>query len=628
MKLDVMDQQLLLLEHLQEGVWSFDEHGYTSYVSRRMAALLGARPAELTGSRLEEFIPDPLPLGDEKLHLETELTNRRGERLYVELTGGPVWSAENRRIGYILSCIDHTVEHRLSESHRILAEAVEQSQQSVLITDADARIQYVNPAFTRVTGYTREEVIGGTPSLLKSGEHDQDFYRSLWNTIAGGQVWKGNLINRRKDGSLYTEESTIMPVRDGSGQVRNYLGLKSEVSRNLEIERNLRFTQKLEALGALAGGIAHDFNNMLMVILGYADLAETQVEDQSPAREHLTQIRTAGRRARDLADRLLTFSRSREGEPTPVRITPVVKEAAKLTRSTIPAHIAVNVDLTEPVPVVRADPTQMHQLVLNLCVNAGRAMEHMDSGELRIILRSAVFGEEDELPPRLSTTGTYLYLGVSDTGTGIDPEIAEHIFEPFFTTRPSGEGTGLGLAVVHGIVTRSGGTITFDSEPGRGTLFEVYLPATEENTEAPRGEASTSVDEPDGGRVLFVDDEAPIADIAHRVLSRAGFTVTTCTDPEEAAEVLVDSEEESFDLVVTDISMPKLPGDRLAEIARRHHPRLPVLGCTGYSGRVDEHTAGEMGFAELLYKPLEADQLIQAVSRNLRKETSTEEDET
>ena len=503
---------------------------------------------------------------------------------------------------------------RAQESRRRLATAIEQADETIMITDPDGTIQYVNPSFSRISGYSREEAIGQTPRLLRSGHHSQDFYDNLWATIRAGAVWSGRFVNRKKDGQQVHEEATISPVKDDAGTITNFVAVKRDVTLELRHEERLREAQKMDSIGTLAGGIAHDFNNILAAIMGSLEIGMDYVADRPDAQDMLRQALGAADRARDLVKQILTFSRQTQKEMKPVRLAELMEEVARFMRASLPRTIQVVRDFTaRDATLAFADPTQIHQVLMNLCTNAAHAMA--GGGVLRLGL-TEVQQDQDERT-RLSglPAGVYARMTVSDNGSGIPPERLERIFEPYYTTKPVGEGTGLGLSVAHGIVANHRGAISVSSQVGRGTTFHVFLPVAQavSSERAPGRDAAS----PTGTeRILFVDDERALADISARMLERLGYDVVATTSAKEAL-ALFRSESERFDLIITDKTMPTMTGFELAREAREIRADIPVLMNTGFLTRADAEAARAAGVREIIAKPLELRQFANAVRRVL-----------
>ncbi len=607
-----------LVESSGDHIFMLDARGVFLSSNDRVARFGLKRGQELIGRSIEEvFPPESAALyraqfrrvlsSGEAVVFEHASPTASGPHFHldtlfpVDLPGG------EKRVGGI--CRDISERVRAEEERRLLSTAIEHAAESVLITDRESRIIFVNAGFEAMSGYRREEVLGRKPSLLKSGQHDEAFYRQLHTTIRAGKVWKGHLTNRKKDGSLYEIEATIAPILDRQGEITHFVSVRRDVTKERVLERHLRQAQRLEAIGTLAGGIAHDFNNILSPIIGFTELNLELAPPGSKLRDNLEQVLLAAGRARDLVKQILSFSRQPEQEYRPVNMVRVVKEALKLLRAALPASIEIKQDIQEVPYAIMADPTSIHQVVMNLCTNAQHAMSEK-GGILSIALHTV---EVDPVFARFHPNlkpGTHLKLSVSDTGCGMPPEIMERIFEPYFTTKDEERGTGLGLAVVHGIVSSCGGAVTVYSEPGEGSTFNVYFPAIpvgEEAEPAPESPAR-------GGheRILFVDDEAAIAQLGKAALERMGYQVWSYTDPVEALEHLR-RDPAAFDLVISDMTMPRLTGEDLAREVRKLRPDLPLILCSGFNDKIDSARAEDLAVARFLMKPVGSAKLAQAV---------------
>jgi signal transduction histidine kinase/ABC-type amino acid transport substrate-binding protein/ActR/RegA family two-component response regulator len=395
-----------------------------------------------------------------------------------------------------------------------------------------------------------------------------------------------------------------------------YTQLQQELGerQRMEMERRamedqLLQAQKMEAIGTLAGGIAHDFNNILGAMMGYTELSLYDLSAGHAARGNLEQVMLAGNRARDLVKQILAFSRKSEAHRCLVNVVPIVGEVAKLLRASLPATLTIRQEVALHMGMILADPIQVHQVLMNLCTNAAHAMEE-GCGELTIRVDPVTLAEGDQgaqghLPP-----GAYIRLRVSDTGCGIDPAVMDRIFDPYFTTKPKDKGTGMGLAVVHGIVASQGGAVAVDSRLGAGTTVSVWFPVAGQEANPPEQERPELARGTE--RVLLVDDEAALADLGQAMLARLGYRVTTRTSSLEALEAFR-ADPGRFDLVITDMTMPNLTGDRLAEAVHVIRPEIPVILCTGYSERMTAEKARAMGIAGFLYKPLLLEQLSQTI---------------
>ena len=375
-------------------------------------------------------------------------------------------------------------------------------------------------------------------------------------------------------------------------------------------EKQLQQVMKLQAIGTLAGGIAHDFNNILFPIVGYTELTMDDVPEGSQARQNLDEVLKAANRAKELVQQILTFSRQSSQERRPLKVQYLIKEATKLLRATIPSSIEIECNIDESCGPIKGDPTQIHQIIMNLCTNAYHALQET-GGKLEVSLKEIYISYEQSLDRVGMKIGKHIELMVKDSGHGMEPQVIERIFEPYFTTKEQGKGTGLGLSVIHGIVKSHGGDITVFSRPGNGATFKVYLPIIDDIEE------EIHVIEPliainGEERILLVDDEAQIIDIEQQILERLGYKVTPKTDSEEALEEFA-AQPDRFDLVITDMTMPKMTGDQLARRMMDIKPQIPVILCTGFNEAISEEKALAMGIDKFVMKPIVKDELASTI---------------
>lgn len=481
-----------------------------------------------------------------------------------------------------------------------LGAAVEQSANSVVITDVNGNIQYVNPAFERVTGYTKEEALNQNPRILKSGRTDPKVYRELWETIVRGGVWKGHLINRRKDGTFFEERVTISPIRDGkSNQIVNFVAVKQDVSDIVQLEEQLRQSQKMEAIGQLAGGVAHDFNNLLTAINGYSTLALQRVSEDTPIKTYLEEIKKAGDRAANLTRQLLAFGRKQILQPVPLNLNDIVTDMNKMLKRLIGEDVLLSESLDPSLKRIKADPGQIEQVLVNLVVNARDAMPQ--GGKLTIETANVELDGGYASKHVGLSPGSYVLLAVSDTGTGMDETTKTRIFDPFFTTKEKGKGTGLGLSTVYGIVKQSGGNVWVYSEAGRGTTFKVYLPQFETGVkpETPAIEATI----PRGSEtILLLEDEEMVRSLARQILAGAGYKVVEASRGEEAIK-LCTAQNGPIDLLLTDVVMPEMSGKEVADRVSQSNPLLKVLFMSGYTDEAIVHHGVLDANVQFIQKP-------------------------
>ncbi|MGA9539008.1 MAG: response regulator [Desulfobacterales bacterium] len=498
---------------------------------------------------------------------------------------------------------------RSEKKRRLFQIVVEQAAELVLITNSAGTIEYVNPALERITGYASSELTGRNPRILKSGLQKPVFYQELWNTISNGHPWQGCFINRRKCGTHYSEEAVIVPVMDGNGSICNYVGIKRDVTQENHLQRQLIQSQKMEAIGTLAGGIAHDFNNILSAILGYAELAVYEIPEGGPGRHDVAEVIKAGNRAKDLVRQILTFSRKTEQDFKSIDIAPLLKEALKFLRASLPSTIDIRTRISAENTRVLCTPTMIQQILMNLCTNAAQAMK--DSGGILDVslTKTAIETAEIKQHPGLRP-GPHLQLTVGDTGPGIEPDILARIFDPYFTTKEKGEGTGLGLSVVHGIIQTLKGSVQVDSCPGSGAIFHVFLPCAASQDEPT---AIQPIAPPTGNeRILLVDDEEVLAAMGKQILEHLGYRVTVRTNSSDALNTF-QSHPQDFDLVISDRTMPRMTGFELAEQIKTIRPDIPIILCTGYSDEIEVERAATQGISRMLMKPLGMNELADAV---------------
>jgi hypothetical protein len=455
--------------------------------------------------------------------------------------------------------------------------------------------------------------LGQNPRILKSGKQDAEFYRNLWLTLVAGQVWSGHLINKRKDGTLYEEEATISPVRDTAGNIISYVAVKRDVTREVALEEQYRQAQKMESIGRLAGGIAHDFNNLLTVINGYSKMLLAELKTGDPFRDPLEEIEKAGERAAGLTRQLLAFSRKQILQPGVLDLNILLGNMRAMLERLMGEDVEVRFAFHPEGATVQADRHQLEQVIMNLAVNARDAMP----GGGRLLMETALV-ELDESCVSSSPEarpGRYAMLAVSDTGIGMDETTRQRIFEPFFTTKPAGQGTGLGLAMIQGIVAQSGGFVNVYSEPGQGTAFKIYLPALASADVA--AEKSVAPSELRGGEtILVVEDQGQVRDFAVAALKGYGYHVLQAPDAAEALSIC-EREGECIHLVLTDVVMPHMGGRELAARLVETRPEIKVLYMSGYTDNVIVHHGVLDEGANLIQKPFSPEELARKVRETL-----------
>lgn len=532
-----------------------------------------------------------------------------------------------RMVGIHLDITDRKHwEKTLEASERRYRDLFNEAPVMYVITEnreGEPVIKDVNNLFLKTLGYSREEVLG----LRLADFYTEASVRELLN---------GGGYQRALEGHFFAEERSFetrdnrtvdtllhaLPERDASGRVIGTRAMYLDITERKRAEKEtrrletaLQQSQKMESIGILAGGIAHDFNNILAAVIGYSELVMEDIPEGTTPHANLGEILRAGTRARDLVQQILAFSRQDRRELKLLQVGPLVKETLKLLRSSLPATIDVRQQIEEELCSVLADATQIHQILMNLCTNAAQAMEEK-GGVLKVKLGPVELAADDlKLHPGLRP-GRYLLLSVQDTGAGMSPEIVKKIFDPYFTTKDKGQGTGLGLAVVHGIVKSYGGAINVYSEPGQGATFNIYLPAAD-GPEKPKSATEHAVPAARGSeRILLIDDEPFLAELGKQMLERLGYQVDVCTGSREALDRFRD-EPRSFDLILTDMTMPEMTGDQLAAGMLEIRPDIPIILCTGYSKKLLNRNAGDLGVRAVLMKPLRHAELARTVRKVL-----------
>lgn len=596
-----------------------------NYVNKQFAQMLGYSIHELVGNKArivyqsdEEFER----VGHHKYleikkkgtgSIETVMQRKDGTLISVFMKSTPV-EQNDLSHGVTFSALDITEYKQLeAERHKLLA-AIQQTDETIVVTDAQAKIQYVNAAFEKITGYTTTEVIGQNPRIFQSGVHDDTFYQQMWQTLSSGESWQGRFVNKKKNGELYTEEVTISPVRDSNGTIVNYVAAKSDITERLQLEAQLRQKHKMEAVGYMAGGMAHNFNNNLSIILGNIELSKMKLPSGSEVISFLENAQIGVYRSRDLIKKISTYSRKGIQSRVTMPILTIITETTALLRSTLPTTVSLQADISaeNAAVMIHADPSQIQEVLINLCNNAMQAMN--ERGVIKITVEIVELNKKDIPAQYEALPGSYLNVKVQDSGCGIDADILEHIFDPFFTTKEEYEGTGMGLPTVQGIVAQHDGLIKVDSVIGQGTTFNLYFPVVD----TPADEViEPDVTMPQGDEhILFVDDDPMVATLGEQMLTSKGYLVTTMTDSHEALKLFT-TNPAKFDMIITDQTMPNLTGIELIEKVKVIRADMATIICTGFSRKLDEESAKELGASAFMMKPFDLPTLLQTVRRVL-----------
>jgi two-component system, cell cycle sensor histidine kinase and response regulator CckA len=511
-----------------------------------------------------------------------------------------------------------SAERRRAERDRAsLAAAVEQTAEEIVITDVEGNILYCNPSFERLTGYSRSEVIGRNPRILKSGKQDAEFYRNLWTTIVSGGIWVGRFTNRKKDGSFYHAEGSISPIYDASANLTGFVSATRDVTGRLRMEEQLRQAQKMEGIGRLAGGVAHDFNNLLTVIAGYSGLLEEKLSADAALQEYAQQITKASAQAASLTKQLLTFSRKQIIKPTPLDLNLLANGMKQMLQRLVGEDIEVITALAPSLGMVRADADQMSQILINLAANARDAMP----GGGRLFVRTANIepGGSPSSGDGEAWPGPAVLLAVGDTGVGMTYATRQNIFEPFFTTKERGRGTGLGLSTVYGIVKQNGGYIEVQSEPGKGAQFSIYLPRIDARPTDQELAESTAGHVQGSETILVVEDHDGVRGLIVGTLELCGFRVLQAGDGRSALRQ-AKQHAGTIHLLLTDVIMPGMNGKEVADQLLVLRPAVKVLFMSGYSGELIAHRGVLDAGVDYLAKPFTPDALTAKVREMLGSE--------
>jgi PAS domain S-box-containing protein len=564
-------------------------------VNRAGERLLGYSREELLGKNDYDFFPakdadfftakdrQALDCGELVDIAEEIIHNRKNEERILHTQKIPIRD-ETGTPQYLLGISeDITVRKKVEESLRKLSQAIEQSPVSIVITDAAGTIEFVNTQFTQLTGYLQSEVLGRNPRILKSGETPPERYEELWKTIRSGGVWQGELRNRKKNGDLFWEHVTIAPLRNAEHVITHYIAVKEDITERKKLEAQLRQAQKMEAVGQLAGGVAHDFNNMLGVIIGHAELAMHRLSPGQPLYSSLKEICFAAGRSADLTRQLLAFARKQTIVPKVLDLNDTIEGMLKMLRRLIGEDIDLAWLPGARIWKLKMDPSQVDQILANLCVNARDAIKGV--GKVTIETANAVFDEAYCSQHPGSAPGHYVQLAVSDNGCGMDAKTLARIFEPFFTTKPLGEGTGLGLATVYGIVKQNNGFINVYSEPQKGATFKIYLPRHEGKTDQMSADVAAARLPRGHETILLVEDQPELLAIGQLMLKNLGYRVLTALKSSEAIHIAKE-EGARIDLLLTDLIMPEMNGRDLANHLITLCPAMKSMFMSGYTGNV------------------------------------------
>lgn len=610
---------------IAESIVSVDEELKIVHFNKGAEKTFGYRSDEAIGMPLEMLIPERFREAHgehiRRFIASENSSQRAGRRGFIYGLGkdGEEFPAETSiskfqmGSGLILTAFFHDISQtkKAEGELRKFSRIVEQADESIIVANRKGVIEYVNPAFTRISGYSAEEVIGKTPTILRSGAQDESFYKQFWETIGSGESWKGSVVDRCKDGTYYPTLLSVSPIHDELGVINHYVGIQQDLTEYKRLEEQFLQAQKMDAMGTLVGGIAHDFNNMLAAIHGNVYLAKLKLNDKEVVSKKLQEIEQLSMQAAEMVRQLLTFARKDTVCMSSFSFTSFMKEGFKLAESAIPENIKRQCHICSEELIIKGDATQLQQALINLLNNARDAVADVSHPKIVCSLRRYVASDKFAKEHPDLAGEQYAHLSVSDNGYGITKDRLNKVFEPFFTTKESGKGTGLGLAMVYGAVKTHAGHVEVESEVGEGTTFHIYLPLNEKSTET-EFEMEMVTAEGHGETVLLADDEESVRKVTSEVLKNMGYRVLEARDGEEAW-LLFESNRDDISLIITDIVMPKLGGVDLANHVREQLHDIPIIFITGYDKEKSLRLKSGIDQSIVLMKPFSIEKLSQSI---------------
>ena len=608
----------LLIENIPLKIFHKDVQSVYIACNKKYADDLNIDPDQIAGKTDFDFFPQKLAekyrANDQQiinsrktLTFEEQYISPKGEQAIVQTIKTPVMNEADTVSGLLGAFIDITAikktEDALRESENRFGRLIRNLNETHFFYsyDREGTYSYISPSITDVLGYSEEEFLASHNDWLIHKPLNFLTNRSHDLTMKGGKPGPFEIEVRHKHGTIRHLQVIETPIVNADGEIIAIEGLAHDITTSKRMENQLRQAQKMESIGTLAGGIAHDFNNILAIILGYSELAWDDAPPGSAFSGDIKNIIEAGNRAKDLVQQILSFSRQTQIERIPIQIQSLVKEAIKMLRASIPTTIEIQDNIDSKCGTILADPTQIHQILMNLCTNANHAMQE-SGGIMKIELKPVSVTEESFPSETVIMPGDYNELTISDTGCGMSTETIDKIFDPYFTTKETGKGTGLGLAIVHGIITDYGGAITVSSKPGMGSTFRLFFPVIKQ-VEFKITETNEETVYRGKGRILFVDDEELLGTMGQTMLERLGYSVTVSSNSLEALATFKD-QPHAFDLVITDQTMPGITGSELAKRMLLIRPDISIILCTGFSNLIDEESAKAIGIKAFALKPL------------------------
>ncbi|MGB3212792.1 MAG: PAS domain S-box protein [Desulforhopalus sp.] len=631
MKRKLATQQRLfetMFNAIGDGIVITNTRREIQLANKGMTQTFGYTREELLGKTTEMLYADQegyLQAGEDVFNAEGKSSHgnftrfyrhKNGRNLPVSTFAAKLFDQDGQWIGNLGIMRDITEQQKSEAERDKLIAAVHQTKEAIVITDQHGIIEFVNPAFEEITGYSKNEVIGENPRILQSGNHDVAFYKELWDTITGGETFTGRIVNKRKDGSVYTEEATISPVIAPDGKISNYIAVKRDITRQLTLEEQLMQSQKMEAIGRLTGGIAHDFNNMLGVILGYSEMALDKTPPEDKIHGDLQKILDAARRSAAIVRQLLAFSRKQTIAPRKLELNSTVEGMLTMLHRLIGEDIHLDWSPhSTPLPI-KMDSAQMDQVLTNLCINAKDAIGN--DGTISIQTGTVFFDERSCSEYVGCHPGDYVMLTVSDNGHGIKQEDLDRIYEPFFTTKASGSGTGLGLSTVYGILKQNNSFIEVCSKIQLGTTVKIYFPFCYEKEECNTKNQEAQSQKTGKEKVLLVEDDISIRTMVQKMLVKFGYTVITADNPLHAIK-LASENNKLADLLITDVVMPEMNGRELTKRLQEIIPQLKCLYMSGYTENVIANKTRLSRNIHFIEKPFSSKDLLDKVLEALHQ---------
>lgn len=556
---------------------------------------------------------------------EDYITITKKGKLYGIITKCPFYDKNGNIIGIVSLFFDLTDRKKMEKELSRLATLVEQASEYIIITDLNGTIEYVNPAFTRITGFERSEAIGKNPRILKSGKHSKESYKEFWDTIKGGGTWSGEFINKRKNGEEYYDRTVAFSIRDKDGNIINLAAIKRDITEEKTRGKRLIQIEKMNTIGRLTGGIAHDFNNLLTIILGYSDFIINLSQDNPSINKYARKIKDTGDRARELIRKLLAFGRRQIYEPKVIDISKEILKLEKMLSRLIPEDIELNIDVKPNLPYIYADPVQIEQIIMNLVINARDAIREKEKtvgrSYKKVITIETMKKYLDHAYVKIhpgSRIGDFILISLTDNGIGMDHETMDRVFEPFFTTKEEGKGTGLGLSTVYGIIKQNNGMIYVYSEPGKGTTFKVYWPITEKEEKEIKKEEKIGNTVYGNETILVVEDNDNVRDLIVSSLKNMGYKIYEAQNGKEALELLK-TKKIKPDLLITDVIMPEINGEELSKNIEKFIPDIKILFISGYTYNHIVHEGILKENINFLHKPFSPYELTLWVRKVLEK---------